>query len=107
MTDTLIAMDRDRTVKVDDVPGGVVPIDLIKRLDKDHKVLAIGNQELVQEAGIDSGRRDSETKEGALLRLEHEHSDFDRFILVDDTHEAPDPWENYNPEEFVEEFGKQ
>lgn len=103
MTDKiLIAMDRDYTVDVDDMPRGVVPIELIKKLSDKYTVLAIGNQRLVEEADIKSGRMEEETKESALVRLEVEYPDMDRYIIVDDIKRDPLEWEHYNPQRFMD-----
>lgn len=95
----LFAFDRDMTV---DISEGPVPLEAVKELDKEHKVVAIGNPKLIDEAEIENGRdRGRETKREALRRLRRENPGFDEYIVVDDVNLETEGWKYYTPKEFL------
>lgn len=114
MVDTVFAFDRDLTV---DVNQGPVPLEWVRHLDgrPDSKVIAIGNQRLVDEAdvvGLEwlADQLDYEdanpAREERVRRVREWAEERDIHILyhVDDVKVEVDRVEHYFPEDFVDEF---
>ena len=107
---TIIAFDRDDTVSTG---KGPVPIQLIRKMkQRGYKIFAIGNQRLVEEAGILSGAKGKlkeyiparERKRRLLLRLKKSFPMHARFIVVDNLKIEAEGWHYMSPEEFLELF---
>jgi len=93
-----IAFDRDNTVETGNPPGPI-PISLVRSLAQKHVVVAIGAQQLCQEAGIESGALGASKQEH--LKLLKEKYKCDRYIVVDDSPIIVEGWEYYSPHEFL------